>query len=314
MVNKVPDATVWDWRTTPSLENEPPRRNNGSEFAVPYGVLVVVLAVVAVAALAALVVVAAIQRSDELATVALCLAIVAFIVQVMVFVFQQSTAHEQSMRAEFIFGETKRVLAQVQERTQGTQAAVTRLDERMLDALIAKAARESGEVVTTDRLTHEAQRAVEPLVAPSEGVSTNRWPGPLPQDEARKLFEEMSTYPSTEAERREAVDALKRLNRYALATVWLSAEDLVASTAPDSPVGPGLKAANIKEIPDEWFQRFVGPDGRQLEVLSPEGRRIARVLTAKGPVPRDIAADLPKLRRRYSIARRQITDVARRSS
>jgi Kef-type K+ transport system membrane component KefB len=70
-------------------------------------------AITAVASLAALAIVASLKDADTLSTVALALAVLAFAIQIVVFIAQASTASQQMVRAEQLNKETSGILVVV---------------------------------------------------------------------------------------------------------------------------------------------------------------------------------------------------------
>lgn len=95
-----------------------------------------------IAALAALIltaIVATIEKADTLSVVALGVATIAFVIQIIVFIVQAAAASEQSLRAQELYGSTLKVLAAIEEKTEGTSRTVSTINDRMLSALIEKA-------------------------------------------------------------------------------------------------------------------------------------------------------------------------------
>jgi hypothetical protein len=66
-------------------------------------------------------------------------AILAFVVQLIVYVVQTATANQQLMQAQQLHGATLEILAQIQERSEGTQATVATINERLLAHILGKA-------------------------------------------------------------------------------------------------------------------------------------------------------------------------------
>jgi hypothetical protein len=79
---------------------------NAGNFNVPARGLAIVSAVLALACLVSLAVVASIEDADGLSTVALALAILAFAIQIVVYIAQANTATQQMVRSEQLNSDT----------------------------------------------------------------------------------------------------------------------------------------------------------------------------------------------------------------
>lgn len=91
-----------------------------------------------IVSLTALAIVATIREVDSLSVIALALATLAFVIQIILYVVQSNSATQQSIRSEEIYGATLKALAAIEEKTEGTRQAVTGSSERMIEALIGK--------------------------------------------------------------------------------------------------------------------------------------------------------------------------------
>ena len=89
-------------------------------------------AIIGVAAITALVIVAAIKKVDTLSAVALSLAILAFMTQIMVFTTQ--TWSTSKLNAE-----TRGFLAELRTRSQGTEAMLNKQVDKLTDDLMGRA-------------------------------------------------------------------------------------------------------------------------------------------------------------------------------
>jgi hypothetical protein len=93
---------------------------------------------VAIAALAALVVVATVNDAGALETIALSLAILAFVIQIVVFVAQAWTSSQQMLQSETLNAETKNLLVEVRSASSGTQSLLTDQFDRVLRAALER--------------------------------------------------------------------------------------------------------------------------------------------------------------------------------
>lgn len=90
------------------------------------------------ALLVTLAVVVASQDTGFLSTLALALAVIAFIVQIIVFIAQSAASTSQLTRAEELHGATLRALATIEEKTEGTRQTVNTINDQMLSAVLGK--------------------------------------------------------------------------------------------------------------------------------------------------------------------------------
>ncbi len=126
-----------------------------------------------IALAAVLVLVVRENNVDYLATLALALAVVTFVAQLIVFIAQTGASTQQVARAEELHGQTTQILASIVEKAEGTRQTVNYLNERVIGAAIAKALPSSGaadnEVSRDDvakRLTNLLTRQVEAQARP----------------------------------------------------------------------------------------------------------------------------------------------------
>jgi hypothetical protein len=105
-----------------------------SHLAVSWQALAVCATAVAVASLGALVLVARGKQADVLATTALELALIAFVVQFMVFIAQQFAANQQATRGEEVYRQTTGVLTELRATVLSTQQDVGRIVDNFIAA------------------------------------------------------------------------------------------------------------------------------------------------------------------------------------
>ncbi len=144
--------------------------NGDADWRIAPGSVAVASIVVALASLAALAVVASVKSADTLATVALGLAVIAFVVQLIVFIVQSQVASQQDLRAQEVYGSMMGVLAELRERTQGTQTAITSINERLLEHVLGKAIGESGAPLGASSYAPEVARALSHLLTSNPGT------------------------------------------------------------------------------------------------------------------------------------------------
>src|SRR5262245_33368932 len=94
--------------------------------------IAVAASTIAVASLGTLTVIATVQRADTLATVALLLAILAFIIQIVVFIAQAWTSGQQMLQSQSMNADTQALLAELRETARATNDLLIRQFDRVL--------------------------------------------------------------------------------------------------------------------------------------------------------------------------------------
>lgn len=119
-------------------KSEPPDRPAAGKatLAIPLGALALGATAVAVASIIALAIVATVEDADSLATVALVLAILSFLVQLVVYIAQAWTGSQQQVRAEQLNTETRTLLRGIEATANATQRTLTDQYDKVLRAVI----------------------------------------------------------------------------------------------------------------------------------------------------------------------------------
>ena len=180
-----------------------------THLSVPLKAVAVGSILLTLTSLVLLVIIVSIKDVDLLSTVALGLAILAFVVQLIVYIVQTAAANQQLLQSQQLHGATLRILAEIEEKSAGTQATVRTISERLLAHVLGKAIPEaSAQGLTVE--SHEFSTRVADLVArrltETPGLSlaaTTQQEGPRPQapyqrapeDEDISIVEYMMRYP-----------------------------------------------------------------------------------------------------------------------
>ena len=168
---------------------------------LPWRTLALTSLIVALAFGATLVIIVSVKDVDTLSTVALTLAVLAFVVQIIVFVIQIAASNEQLRKSQELHSQMMSTLAQLQERTQGTQQSVERMNTRLLDAALGKAAGE-GLTIGSPEYTEQVVRSLESSETRSrtggDATSVMQYPPPLALDLASRVSAEMRSWPSAD--------------------------------------------------------------------------------------------------------------------
>lgn len=264
-------------------------------LVVPLRGLAVASAAVALTCLAALVVVASIKDVDTLSTVALSLAVIAFVAQLIVFVVQTGATSQQMLQSRELHAELLRLLGEMGERTKGTEAAVTRMDEKLLEVAIEK-------TFGPGEGSHTSRRAAAAEI--SAFVNEPRWQAasddvvdedpfelvdPLAAQQAQEFF---STFPPQAGV--EVLGILRRLTPTGLSALARFGRD--AREWSGTTLGPGL-SPSVTGTDELVANGLLMP--RQSDptvwILNDIGRDAARLLTARNEPPAQIAEALAGL-------------------
>lgn len=267
-----------------------------SNFVIPARVVATVSLLVSLGSVATLVVVSSVKNVDILSTVALALAILAFVVQLIVYVVQSASASQQLSDARALHGEMMAVLAALQERAAGTQKSIDQIHSQMIDELRMKAANPQAVAGTTqqaaveiadDSTAHTPQTGVP---SPDHAWTSDEsgreaveddYPGPLAESEAAAIRRELESWPTTE-EIEEIQSELEQLSKYELFSLASLARDAHYFSEGSRFYGPGMA---IRPLTRALIERGLAEKipGWKLATLSPRGRQLGRIFTANPP-------------------------------
>jgi hypothetical protein len=251
--------------------------------------------ITAISALTALVIVA--TSSQALETLAIILAVVAFVSQLIIFIFQTIAASQQVRQAASLHADLTALVAQIAERTQGTQATVSTINERLLEAAIGKAIPSTPNEVTSPEFRRNVAENVSAILAAEDHDRRLECPPPdlvtFPRREKSsrdaELLRMMSTFPPPGDEAEQAIEALLALPPDARLALRRFARDERQYRVPNTTLAPGilfgaqedeaLRAAGLVGVDSELRP------GWPIGVLTDKGRRVGRLLTADGSLP-----------------------------
>ncbi|MFL5914158.1 MAG: hypothetical protein ACJ752_00765 [Gaiellaceae bacterium] len=245
----------------------------------------------------------AVDGKDALATTALGLAIVAFVVQLLVFIVQGVAANDQMVQSQELYGKMLEALAQIGERTAHTERVVERLDERVVGSALGKGyAQTSQDLDPNDpEFVGALARNVLPYLREAESpVARPRSTGsgyPLrsgrEDQEIRRVL--LSWPPADEAE--SALETLEGLSEDSRNVLLDYAADEYVYRGPDTAVAPGYFGglSNSDELLDKGLVAatwgIVDEAGEPLIAMTDAGRAAVRLLTAEGDPPAYIDRD-----------------------
>lgn len=282
---------------------------DAANFTVKAKSVAVVSALVAMGSLAALSIVVSVKDVDILSTVALALAILAFVVQIIVYVVQSASASQQLADARYLHGEMMSVLAELQTRSAGTQRSIESLQDQMINDLRRKAAGPDAEPLDAHAVTAVAVEAARSRLSGADNAdiaiarsqldeATTEYPGGPDAETAAAIVQELTTWPSVkEMEEKIAPLFESKDDHFLNALRWVvtDARNFVSSQS----IGPGVDIANpsIAALVEEGLAEKI--PGWKLATASARGRDVGRVFTAPGPPPPGTPAPIVAARERF---------------
>lgn len=259
---------------------------------------------VAVSSVAALIILIAIRQTDILSATALSLAILAFVLQLVVFIAQAWTSSQQSLHSQMLNTETRLLLTEVRASAQGMERMMTSQFERMLDHVLSSIPRELDAVAAKSDSAGNGDGDMEARLRDLRGRLQSRW-----EDEMRNVFgtptaaaeresppaaptemaarlSQLHTYPG-EADGRRALDVLRTLPPESVAMLRRYGEDEIRSLTHGE--RPGLRGSHgvhayRQPLVDAGLLRRQ-EDASDRYQLTEAGRTVARLLVAAGDPP-----------------------------
>jgi hypothetical protein len=259
---------------------------------------------VAVSSVAALIILIAIRQTDILSATALSLAILAFVLQLVVFIAQAWTSSQQSLHSQMLNTETRLLLTEVRASAQGMERMMTSQFERMLDHVLSSIPGELDAVAAKSDGGRNGDGDMEATLRDLRGRLHGRWedemrnafgtpraaaesePPPAASAESAARLSELQSYPG-EGEGRLALDVLRTLPPESVAMLRRYGEDEIRSLAHGE--RPGLRGSHGVEAYREplvdagLVRRQEGGSDRYQ--LTEAGRAVARLLVAAGDPP-----------------------------
>ena len=275
--------------------------------------LVIGCGVVTVAALASTAVVASVNDADTLSTVALGLAVIAFVVQIVVYVAQAGASEAHRLHAEQLNAQTGTLLAEVRATTASTQQLVheqfqdvlraflggtartaeetkldpERLEKRLLENVRAQIGPEAERVVAEREARAELTRRAREL-RPTRASRTSRENSGQQPLQAERL-QKLTTFPD-EAVGRPLLEQLRELPGSSQYRLGELGRDVIDST--QIGIYEGLTYAPFKDdallaagLVKRHRTRNQEGEIADLARLTNEGEAVARLMTATGELP-----------------------------
>lgn len=243
-----------------------------------------------VACLLGVAAVLALSNTDTLAAVALVLAIVSFVIQIVATILGHAAARGADAEARRLNFETDKVLEEVKSNAAANQSILARQFDTLLDALIKRGPGVSG---MEEEAGSEEETKRADLPAPIDFRNFTAGLSGTPSAGDIRIAKEMRSFPSEE-EAAPLVHKFIALPPVAIATLDRYARNEVSSR--NTGTEPGLRAvdspANERArsiLVDSGLLKKLG-DGRY--ALTEEGRQVARFVSGRGEPPPNVAKAL----------------------
>lgn len=286
---------------------EKKERSDAGDLTLPYRAVALAAGLLAASCLTALVIVAAVKGSDALATTALALAVITFVVQLIVYVAQAEQTRRENELAQRLHAELRAGLADIRARAEGTESTMATINDKLLDRALQQTG--SSKLDFPPGFTRDVARNLAELMerendAPTETDAKSEFPaktwGP---EEDERVVKMLTEWPETDEEFAELRESLGDLSPVSLAVLARVADDELKYRDPDLDLAPSVAAPEfegarplydrglIENYPQEAY-------GTKLAHLTEKGRRIARVFLAKRDPPDEIADLINSIRKK----------------
>jgi hypothetical protein len=303
---------VWlDWYETSMGEADKKPRSESTNLSVPYSTVALGAGLVAAACLAALVVVASAKDADALATIALALAVITFIVQLVVYVAQAVDTRRNNELTQTLHAQLTADLGELTGRAKGTEATMATISDKLLDRALQQTGSSKLENLPPGFARDLASNLAELMEdrgdtdQGSEAVPQTEFPEkPWGPDEDHRVRRMLSTWPEDVDELGEIQENLDGLPDFALTVLDQAARDELEYRAADQDIRPCIVSASEVPTAKLLYERELLEDldrkaySVALSALTEKGRKVARIFVAEGKPPEEIADLVHTVRQR----------------
>jgi hypothetical protein len=264
---------------------------HNDRFVLPPKGTAIAAGLFALICLTALVIVTAAEGADGLSTVALALAVLAFIVQIIVFIYQSQTAHQQMLQSGQVYTDTRALLTEVRTAANSTEALVREQFRDLVKALMDSSKDGKG---VNERLLAEAlsrEGAQRPLPAQEQRAVAARGQERVRTDRMRRLeaIRPLRTFPEEE-EGKKVLSVMAELSGAARSRLVDLLKDEIQMYEQGSrsrlglPIDPVDEELEARDLSHTGRIRISGDD-LVVSRLTDTGRVAARLLFAIGDIP-----------------------------
>ncbi|NRQ40897.1 hypothetical protein HII36_55205 [Nonomuraea sp. NN258] len=236
---------------------------------------------------------AATNDAGALNTIALALAVIAFICQLIIFTIQTSQSGSQLKQAERLNSETSQLLAEMRTRIEGTHQMVSSQYQELLHLAALKSVSEAAKQPEAPPMNSQVNLAqleamVEKVATRATSLGANVLNTNVHISVPRSKAHLMSTWPSLNTGLRHIIQDLKKLPAGAIRNLALSAGDEYSSNKYRTK--PGLSfTSSDQPLIDHKMAEIVTIEDAQKIILTPRGRLAGRLLLSAWPPPETLS-------------------------
>lgn len=254
--------------------------------------------IVASAFFVAIVVIANTSGANALSAIALVLAILAFVIQIVVFISDGFNSAQRDRETSAINANTQSLLAKIEEKTNTTNELLNQQLTKMLDRFIFNVEKSVEADEVSDGASAEDQKMIllnsfrkaadEVRTELNTKVEVKDLTDVGPSNRVL-LKQNLPRWPSENICRRLASDGLGEIDDASTGVLKVLAKDLKKSFNTNMPDGLGFYTAEEKRslsfLLDEGFVKSFGATIPDVFQLTGKGRAAARLFTAEGEMP-----------------------------
>jgi hypothetical protein len=287
-------------------------RGTAGTLSISYRIVALGSGLLAAGCLTTLIVVSALNDADALASTAMALAIITFIVQLIVYVAQAEQARRDNVLAQQLHKELSASLADLTARAHGTESLVESMNEKLLDKALRIAETEGRDAVPAEFTRGLAQNFSGGRSPQSGAFDDTADESPFPiktwgPDEDERILARLLRWPSDQEEEETFRGHIEGLTDEAAFMLRQFATDEAANRNPNSELAPSW-FASPDGYAEELFDRGLienfrgGVFANTLAHLTDAGRDAARAFTASGLPPeglRDLVDEVREAANRW---------------
>jgi len=293
-----------------------------STFSISWRNIAIGSLLLNLAAIAAISTISARSDSGALNTIALSLAIIAFVCQLLVYTVQSWQSSEQLRRSEELHASTLGLISDARARIENTESMVQTQHSELLRIVAQKS---EGETLKAS-FTNDDEREDPAEVAVSQ-VQLSRDDSDRDASEyGRLVTQPPAAWPERSAFFRDGVRELEELSEYEVAALALAASDHVRSTASGSEPGLSYGDTDARLI-EMGLVREISASShgqeRRMVTTTEQGNEVSAIFLAPWPPPEALELDKtmawnlrnnldPRIKKTLGSLRRSL-DAARKS-
>lgn len=303
--------------------------NNTARLSVSWKSIAITMSIIALMAMTSTAIIATINKADTLSTVALGLAVIAFVIQIIVYIVQADAASKQELKSQEIYGSTLKALAAIEEKAEGTRATVSLINDKMIDFALGKTITQAESVgvslespefstLLTKSINDYAESIGlnQPVHASSLTFAENQ----VPQQQASAMLSiedsrDLSMLrPPDRVATAEALSLLEKFDPSALSSLERLANDQYQYGGSTNGTEVGFHSiSNAERLREAGLIKRVRNDRSKepVVVLTDKGKEVSRILINQDALP-EYAHRIADLRNAIDQFRDEVKDSAKR--